>query len=233
MHCQRCDTPNEAGSRFCRVCGTPLQMTPAPYVVTNAPMTGEACPACRGRNPRGARFCVFCAMPLIATPAPAPAMSLQPAGVSASAAVYINQPALRPAQHVYANRSSNLLVRAVWFFFVGWWLGLIWTLVAWLFNLTLIGLPVGLMMLNAIPTVMTLRTRNGGPRNFTVLPTGAGPRPAEQPFAIRALWFVFIGWWASFLWMFVGWMLCSTLLLMPIAFWMFDRVPTITTLAAE
>jgi hypothetical protein len=33
--------------------------------------------------------------------------------------------------------------------------------------------------------------------------------------------------------MMVGWSLCATILLMPIAFWMFDRVPTITTLAAE
>jgi uncharacterized membrane protein YccF (DUF307 family) len=128
---------------------------------------------------------------------------------------------------------GNLLLRAVWFFLIGWWLGLIWTIFAWMFNLTLIGLPVGLMMLNAIPTVMTLRPRHG--RMTQVLDNGTRVlyQQVQQPLPLRAIWFFLIGWWASLLWMLVAWSLCATILLMPIAFWMFDRVPTITTLAAE
>ena len=69
MLCKNCDTRNEPGSRFCRVCGAELGAPapiPAPasgqrYVFTDAPMTGPSCPACGRENPAGARFCVFCA----------------------------------------------------------------------------------------------------------------------------------------------------------------------------
>ncbi len=45
----------------------------------------------------------------------------------------------------------HLLLRAVWFIVIGWWLGLVWTIFAWLFNLSLVFLPVGLWMLNRVP----------------------------------------------------------------------------------
>jgi uncharacterized membrane protein YccF (DUF307 family) len=128
---------------------------------------------------------------------------------------------------------GNLLLRAVWFVFIGWWLGLLWTLVAWLFNLTLIGLPVGVMMLNAIPTVMTLRPRNAQQIQLASHGSVMVQRPLQHPLPLRALWFVFVGWWASFVWMMVAWAFGASLILMPISFWMFNRVPTITTLAAE
>ena len=73
---------------------------------------------------------------------------------------------------------------------------LIWTFFALLFNLPLIGLPVGLMMLNAIPTVMTLRPRYGRMlRVFQNGSTAVHPQ-VQQPLPLRAIWFVFIGWWA-------------------------------------
>jgi uncharacterized membrane protein YccF (DUF307 family) len=129
--------------------------------------------------------------------------------------------------------AGNLLMRAIWFFLIGWWLGLVWMICAWLFNLTLIGLPVGLMMLNAVPQVMTLRQRRI--RLVQMVPGGqllAIKRP-EHPLALRAIWFLVVGWWGSLIWTLVAWSFCASIILMPIAFWMFDRVPTITTLAAE
>ena len=242
MHCNVCDTQNDAGSRFCRSCGTPFASN-SPYLTTNAPMSGAACPACRQRNPAGAAYCVFCATPLARPAAGRPALAApdissfrpQTGGAMAlqpSVAVNVAVGYAPPAQPVYSNH-GNLLVRAVWFFFIGWWLGLIWTLVAWLFNLTVIGLPVGAMMLNAIPVVMTLRPPTGARRPGD----GFGRQPyqpvVQQPFALRAIWFLLIGSWASLLWMLTAWFFCATVILMPIAFWMFDRVPTVSTLAAE
>jgi uncharacterized membrane protein YccF (DUF307 family) len=80
---------------------------------------------------------------------------------------------------------------------------------------------------------MTLR-----PRNNLHLKVGPGgqvvvQRPDEHPLALRAIWFALIGWWASLVWMIIAWVFSASLVLMPIGFWMFDRVPTITTLAAE
>ncbi len=241
MHCNTCDTANDADAKFCRACGAPFGATAPTYVTSHAPMAGPACPACRQRNPHDARFCVFCATPLVeSVPVPArtprtvrlggaaPAV-VAPVVASATAVAYASpQPTMINVSH-----AGNLLVRAVWFVLIGWWLGLIWTFFAWLFNLTLIGLPVGLMMLNAIPTVMTLRPRYGRMLRVFQNGTTAVHPQVQQPLPLRAIWFVFIGWWASLLWMMVAWSLCATILLMPIAFWMFDRVPTITTLAAE
>lgn len=231
MLCTTCDTSNEVGARFCRVCGTafaapasaayaPAQPLRPVYTFTNTPVTGPACPSCARSNPVGAKYCVYCASALhgdaMSTFQPVYATPLSFAGPQSGAAVQFN-----------ANDAINLMMRAIWFCFIGWWLGLLWSLSAWLFNLTLIGLPIGLMMLNATPTVTTLQPRHRLP---PLARRAVGP---EHPLLLRAIWFVMIGWWASLIWLFVAWAFSLTILLMPISFWMWNRIPTITTLAAE
>jgi uncharacterized membrane protein YccF (DUF307 family) len=49
-----------------------------------------------------------------------------------------------------------LLVRAVWFVFVGSWLSLAWVVVAALFAVTVVGLPVSIWLLNRLPFVLSL-----------------------------------------------------------------------------
>jgi uncharacterized membrane protein YccF (DUF307 family) len=49
-----------------------------------------------------------------------------------------------------------ILLRAIYFVLIGWWLALIWMIVAYLISLTIIGIPVGIMMLNRLPAVFTL-----------------------------------------------------------------------------
>ena len=260
MLCTRCDTRNEDNARFCRACGIPLVATSPAHVITDEPMTGPACPACSRLNPAGARYCVYCATPIAADALPtavpavhrlwqapsqsgtagfqgaagSPGFQAAPAhAVATNAVTIVNYGTPQLIQFGVAGSGADLLVRAIWFFFIGWWLGLIWTLFAWLFNLTLIGMPVGAMMLNAIPQVMTLRR----PRTHLVQTGLHGPMVAvyapQHPLPLRVLWFLLVGWWASLLWMLMAWAFSASLLLMPIAFWMFNRVPTITTLAAE
>ena len=134
-----------------------------------------------------------------------------------------------------SNSGPGCLVRGLYFIFVGSWLGLIWILAAWFFNLTILGLPLGLAMINRIPQVMTLRpvrvqtlveVQNGAP---VVHQT-----PLKQaPFLLRALYFIVIGFWLSLVWMLLAWIFTGLTLGLglPLAFWMFDRVPAITTLA--
>ena len=229
MLCKNCDTRNEDASRFCRACGAPLLASastsawqPVSFAISDPPTTGPGCPACARTNPLGARYCVYCATPLT-TPVTGGVMLLQPAYVAVPAPVYVS-----PAVTVTATANTHLLLRALWFVFVGWWLGLVWTIMAWLFNLTLIGLPVGLAMLNAIPMVTSLHHRRG----YTAY---HAPRPIypANPLALRAIWFVVIGWWASLIWTLVAFAFSLTFILMPISFWMWNRLPTITTLAAE
>ncbi|MEA5077297.1 MAG: YccF domain-containing protein [Anaerolineaceae bacterium] len=142
-------------------------------------------------------------------------------------------------QNVKVNIPSNpgpgCLVRGLYFIFVGSWLGAIWMLIAWFLNVTIIGLPLGLAMLNRLPQIMTLRpermqttvvTRNGNTYvNQTPLP--------QRSFIGRAFYFILIGWWFSLIWMIIAWLIAGITLGLglPVAFWMFDRVPEITTLA--
>jgi uncharacterized membrane protein YccF (DUF307 family) len=53
-------------------------------------------------------------------------------------------------------RQRSLWLRALWFVLVGWWAALIWMIVAYLISLTIIGIPIGIMMLNRLPEVFTL-----------------------------------------------------------------------------
>ena len=51
------------------------------------------------------------------------------------------------------------ILRVLWFIFIGWHVTFWWVLAAWLLNLTIIGMPLGLWMLNRVPLVLTLRTQ--------------------------------------------------------------------------
>ena len=137
--------------------------------------------------------------------------------------------------YIQKEQGPGCLIRGLYFLVVGMWLGAIWMLVAWFFNVTIIGLPVGLAMLNTLPQVMTLRPR----RVQTTVTTVNGQTVVHQgnvkqhPFILRALYFLLVGLWLSLVWLIVAWVIAGfTLGLgLPIAFWMFDRVPAITTLA--
>lgn len=50
----------------------------------------------------------------------------------------------------------SLLLRAVWFLLVGWWLGAIWMAASWFISLPIITLPIGIWMMNRVGGVMTL-----------------------------------------------------------------------------
>ena len=48
-------------------------------------------------------------------------------------------------------------VRAIWFIFVGWWLGLIVTLIAWVASVLIITLPLSIILIDRLPEVITLQ----------------------------------------------------------------------------
>lgn len=125
------------------------------------------------------------------------------------------------------------LIQFLWFIFLGWWLGQIWILLAWLINLTIIGLPLGVWMLNRVPQVMLLREEA---RLTTVVQMPDGRLVLRQselpqhPWLLRALWFLLIGWWLSLVWLEVAWFFCGTILLLPVGIAMINVVPAIVSL---
>ena len=50
----------------------------------------------------------------------------------------------------------SLVVRALWFVFVGSWLSLTWMTVATVFAISIIGLPITYWMVNKLPFVLSL-----------------------------------------------------------------------------
>lgn len=217
--CPNCDESNAGDAAFCNGCGAALGSPAAPAPAR--PQRGPACPACGRGNPPGALYCVSCGGALRAhAPAhAAPPLQPQVAGVG---------PGTTVVQHIYVGAAGApsrlpLLVRALWFVFVGLWAGQLWLVLAWMLNLTLIGMPLGMWMLGRLPEVMTLR------QSQRQLP--APTFHSSVHIAVRAIYFLAIGWWLSLLWLMLAWGIAATIIGLPLAFLMFERVGTLTTLA--
>ncbi|WP_207586339.1 YccF domain-containing protein [Halomontanus rarus] len=116
----------------------------------------------------------------------------------------------------------SLFVRAIWFVFVGWWLTPIVINVAWLLNVTVVLLPIGIKLINLVPTVLTLKE----PRSL-VDPVAARGQPS---LVVRAIYFVLVGWWLSFLWANLAALLAVTVIGLPISIWLINRLPYVTSL---
>jgi uncharacterized membrane protein YccF (DUF307 family) len=128
---------------------------------------------------------------------------------------------------VIERKAPNLILRVIWFIVVGWWLGGVLSAVAWFLNATIIGLPVGLWIINRLPTFITLR-----PQEQDLMVDGGviSYGKAQRPFILRALYFLLIGWWLSAIWMATAYILVVSIIGIPFAFWMYGRVGAVTTL---
>lgn len=127
----------------------------------------------------------------------------------------------------------SILVRAVWYVFVGWWLTGILMGVAWFAAIIVVGLPLTFWLVNRIPTVVTLRPR----RERYAMVTGADGVMRYQRITtqqtsalVRALYFIVIGWWASAFWMVGSYALMVTIIGIPIGLMMVNRLPFVFSL---
>ena len=133
---------------------------------------------------------------------------------------------------IQRESGPGCLIQALWFIFIGWWLGAIAIAIAWFLNITIIGLPIGLSILNNIPRILSLQPPR---REIQVMHVGGETRITESSlpqsnFLLRALYFVFIGWWWSAIWLVVAYILCITVILIPLSLEMFRLTPFMTTL---
>jgi uncharacterized membrane protein YccF (DUF307 family) len=142
------------------------------------------------------------------------------------------QPTSPPVYIPQGRQGPGCLVQAIWFVFVGWWLGGFAITLAWILNVTIIGLPLGMAILNSLPKLLALQE----PQRNLVAVTRAGVtvvNQADRPqynFVIRTLYFLVIGWWWSGVWLAIAFALAATVILLPIALEMFRLTPAMTTL---
>lgn len=142
---------------------------------------------------------------------------------------------MMPQQIVNVNiqqQQHGLFVRALYFIFIGWWAGLIWLNIGYFFVLTVIGLPVGLMMLNRLPAVLTLKPASQSVNiNITGGTTNINIGGAQQVnFLLRALYFIFVGWWAGLAWSWVAYVMFVFIVTIPVGAMMLNMLPVIITL---
>jgi uncharacterized membrane protein YccF (DUF307 family) len=138
----------------------------------------------------------------------------------------VNQPII-----IVNSQGPGFIVRVLWFLFIGWWLAFFATVLAWLCLVTIILLPIGLMIINRMPSIVTLRPRRTDWRfQNGVLIQGA---TKQYPLWIRALYFLVVGWWLSAAWLTIAYFCVLpiiSLILWPLAFWMYGRAGAVTTL---
>lgn len=131
-----------------------------------------------------------------------------------------------------ASEGHSLIVRALWFVCIGWWLSAFAIAAGYFLVYTIIGLPLAFMLFNKLPQITTLRARNrqwtAEVRNgVTVLTT----RHTDQyNWALRFLYFVAVGWWLGAVWLAAAYLLQFLLITIPITLWMYDRAPAVMTL---
>jgi uncharacterized membrane protein YccF (DUF307 family) len=100
--------------------------------------------------------------------------------------------------------------------------------------ITIIGLPIGIWLVNRLPTVITLRPRTSYAyasidRQGRTVYTAGVPRD-QPPWWLRFVWFLLVGWWASLLVMALGWALLLPIITIPIGVLLFNRVPFVASL---
>ena len=134
---------------------------------------------------------------------------------------------------IETNRNPGCLLQLLWFAFIGVWLGQVWMIIAWFFMVTIIGIPIGVVMLNMLPKVFALRE----PAHQVMIRTGRDGEmiqrevePEQINILLRAIYFLLVGWWLSALWMEAAYAICLTVIGLPIGFWMFDRIPWVVSL---
>ncbi|WP_224333229.1 YccF domain-containing protein [Haloprofundus halobius] len=116
----------------------------------------------------------------------------------------------------------SLVVRALWFVFVGWWATPLVVNAAWFLTATVVLLPLGIKLTNLVPTVLSLKE----PRSRSQPEAARG----QHSLLVRAVYFVLVGWWLSWLWANVAAFLAVTIVGLPVAYWMFNRLPYVTSL---
>jgi len=119
-----------------------------------------------------------------------------------------------------------LFARFVYFIAIGWWVGLFVAFLGSVLCATIIGLPLGTMLLNRLPSLVYLREPGAA------CPYGSHRHLNEElPFLLRVLWFFVIGWSLGFAFITAGYLLALTVIGIPLGIYVLNRVPLVMTLS--
>ena len=160
------------------------------------------------------------------------ALNVRPAHPGAQPNRASEEPPARTVTEQRTGKQHNFLVRALWYIFVGWWLTGIALTIGYLAGLTIAGLPLAFWIFNRTGTLLTLRRRTEVERLETTsgqIGVTTGTR-RQRSLLLRAVYFVFVGWWLALIWMLVAYIASMTIVLIPIGIMMRNRLPALFTL---
>jgi uncharacterized membrane protein YccF (DUF307 family) len=135
---------------------------------------------------------------------------------------------------VMVNKKTgpNLVVRAIWFWFFGSWMGALTILVAILASATVIGLPLAFWLYNRVPSIATLRPRTEemSVRTSNGVTFVESTHNEQYSLLVRVLYFFFVGWWLAVVWYLLSLVISIGIVTMPISVLMLDRIGAVATL---
>ena len=196
-------------------------------------MSEEIISQSEGAQPVGLAGATASPGPLVPAPAVQPVPAAAAAAVPTPPAPVYHQFNTQNVNVIVAQSKTPFLVRAIWFVFIGWWLSGLAMAFAWFLIATVVGMPLAFMIFNKVPKLQTLRDRTlsfstsiDAQGNVTI----AQATVDQYPLWVRAVWFVFAGWWLGAAATFVAWMLSVLVVTLPLAVMLIDRLPFIITL---
>ncbi len=157
---------------------------------------------------------------------PAPNHYPQPMNVN------VNVHAMAPTLVMAPVEGPSLIVRALWFLCIGWWLSGLAIVGAYLLVYTIIGIPLAFMLFNKLPQITTMkaRTRNWAIETRNGVSVLTSRHTDQLNWAVRGLYFVLVGFWLGAVWLSFAWAIGVFIVTLPITLWMYDRAPAVLTL---
>lgn len=131
-------------------------------------------------------------------------------------------------QHEEKTQGPALWIRAVWFVLVGWWLAAFAILLAYLCLITIIGIPLAFWLFDRVPLALTLKPLSE--RHADEATNTVKHGPDEMSLLVRGIYFVFVGWWLTAIWITAAYALFVTIIGIPIGIMMLNVIPTVATL---
>ena len=113
---------------------------------------------------------------------------------------------------------TNIIIRFIWWLFIGSWLTPIWYLLGFIFTALIITAPIGFWFFNKIGYVFSFYE---------------DPEKEKVTFtkALKSyLWFFFIGWWAGFLVISLAEVCMATIIGFPLGWWLVNRLDKVVVL---
>jgi uncharacterized membrane protein YccF (DUF307 family) len=94
-------------------------------------------------------------------------------------------------------------------------------------------MPIGIKMINYVPKIVSLKDRTIETERVTDAHGNVtithGTRE-QHSLLLRAVYFLLVGWWVSGIWMVLAWLASITIVGLPLAVWMYDRLPFVVSL---